>query len=145
MIVATIPLANAFQDDNCGILSTVMGFLSPLLGNMNPILYAICCMILVAVVTQIVHNLVLAIVFVPIFCTMMINMGGNPYLVYILVYWGLNFSFVTPAASMNAVIMHGNENVTTKWAYGSGLIILFVGMIVTTLVGWPLVSIFMPY
>lgn len=145
MIIATIPLANAFQADECGILPTVMGFLQPLLGNMNPILYAICCMILVGVVTQVVHNLVLAIVFVPIFCNMMIGMGGNPYLVYILVYWGLNLSFTTPAASMNAVIMHGNEHVTTKWAYGSGAIILVAGMIVTVLVGWPLVSIFMPY
>ena len=145
MIIATIPLANAFQADECGILPTVMGFLQPLLGNMNPILYAICCMILVGVVTQVVHNLVLAIVFVPIFCNMMISMGGNPFLVYILVYWGLNLSFTTPAASMNAVIMHGNEHVDTKWAYGSGAIILVAGMIVTTLVGWPLVSIFMPY
>ena len=145
MIIATIPLANAFQADECGILPTVMGFLQPLLGNMNPILYAICCMILVGVVTQVVHNLVIAIVFVPIFCNMMISMGGNPFLVYILVYWGLNLSFTTPAASMNAVIMHGNEHVDTKWAYGSGAIILVAGMIVTTLVGWPLVSIFMPY
>lgn len=145
MIIATIPLANAFQADECGILPTVMGFLQPLLGNMNPILYAICCMILVGVVTQVVHNLVLAIVFVPIFCNMMISMGGNPFLVYILVYWGLNLAFMTPAASMNAVIMHGNEHVDTKWAYGSGAIILVAGMIVTTLVGWPLVSIFMPY
>ena len=145
MIIATIPLANAFQADECGILPTVMGFLQPLLGNMNPILYAICCMILVGVVTQVVHNLVLAIVFVPIFCNMMISMGGNPFLVYILVYWGLNLSFTTPAASMNAVIMHGNEHVDTKWAYVSGAIILVAGMIVTTLVGWPLVSIFMPY
>lgn len=145
MIIATIPLANAFQADECGILPTVMGFLQPLLGNMNPILFAICCMILVGVVTQVVHNLVLAIVFVPIFCNMMISMGGNPFLVYILVYWGLNLSFTTPAASMNAVIMHGNEHVDTKWAYGSGAIILVAGMIVTTLVGWPLVSIFMPY
>lgn len=145
MIIATIPLANAFQADECGILPTVMGFLQPLLGNMNPILYAICCMILVGVVTQVVHNMVLAIVFVPIFCNMMISMGGNPFLVYILVYWGLNLSFTTPAASMNAVIMHGNEHVDTKWAYGSGAIILIAGMIVTTLVGWPLVSIFMPY
>lgn len=145
MIIATIPLANAFQADECGILPTVMGFLQPLLGNMNPILYAICCMIMVGVVTQVVHNMVLAIVFVPIFCNMMISMGGNPFLVYILVYWGLNLSFTTPAASMNAVIMHGNEHVDTKWAYVSGAIILVAGMIVTTLVGWPLVSIFMPY
>ena len=76
---------------------------------------------------------------------MMISMGGNPFLVYILVYWGLNLSFTTPAASMNAVIMLGNDHVDTKWAYGSGAIILVAGMIVTTLVGWPLVSIFMPY
>lgn len=145
MIIATIPLANAFQADECGILPTIMGFLQPLLGNMNPILYAICCMVLLGTFTQVVHNLVLAIVFIPIFCNMMMSMGGNPFLVYIFVYWALNLSFTTPAASMNAVIMHGNEDVTTKWAYGSGAIILVAGMIVTVLVGWPLVSIFMPY
>ena len=76
---------------------------------------------------------------------MAINMGGNPYLVYILMYWALNLAFTTPAASMNAVIMHGNENVKPKWAYGTGLIILIAGSIVTVAVGAPLVSIFMPF
>ena len=60
---------------------------------------------------------------------MMISMGGNPFLVYIACLLGLEpVLFTTPAASMNAVIMHGNEHVDTKWAYGSGAIILVAGM-----------------
>lgn len=145
MIIATIPLANAFQAEQCGILQTVMAFLTPLLGNMDPILFAVCCMILVGISTQFIHNIILAIVFIPIFCHMMVNMGGNPYLVYIYLFWALNLSFVTPAASMTAVIMHGNENVTPKWSYASGIIILVVGSLVTILCGLPLVNIFMPY
>ena len=145
MIIATIPLANAFQAEECGILPTVMGFLTPLLGNMNPILFAICCGILVGVSTQFIHNIILAIVFIPIFCKMMVAMGGNPYLVYIILFWALNLSFVTPAASMTAVIMHGNETVDAKWAYASGIIILVVGLAATVICALPLVGIFMPY
>ena len=122
-----------------------MAFLAPLLGNMNPILFAICGMIWVGIFTQFIHNIILAIVFIPIFCNMMLSMGGNPYLVYIYLFWALNLSFVTPAASMTAVIMHGNENVTPKWAYASGIIILVVGSIVTIVCGLPLVTFFMPY
>ncbi len=144
-IIATIPLANAFQADECGILPTVMGFLQPLLGNMNPVFYAFFCMILLALVTQVVHNLVLAIVFVPIFCNMMVTLGGNPVVCYIMIYWGLSLSFLTPAASMSAVLMHGNEDVTSKGAYGSGAIILVVGIIVTAVVGYPLCSVLVPY
>lgn len=145
MIIATIPLANAFQAEQCGILQTVMAFLTPLLGDMNPILFAICCMLLVGISTQFIHNIILAIVFIPIFCNMMVAMGGNPYLVYIYLFWALNLSFVTPAASMTAVIMHGNENVTSKWAYASGIIILVVGSVVTIVCGLPLVTLLMPY
>ena len=145
MIIATIPLANAFQAEDCGILATVMSVLTPLLGNMHPVLFAICCMVLVGVATQVVHNIILAIVFIPIFCNMVIGMGGNPYLVYIFMFWALNLSFTTPAASMTAVIMHGNENISVKGAYGSGFLILVVGILVTVLVGLPLVTAFLPY
>ena len=133
MIIATIPLANAFQAEDAGIIKTIMGFLTPLLGNMNPILFAVCCMILVGFTTQVVHNIILAIVFIPIFCNMAIGMGGNPYLVYIFMFWALNLSFMTPAASMTAVIMHGNEECDVKYAYLYGFTILIVGMIVTVL------------
>lgn len=145
LIIAVIPLANAFGATECGILTTITGALEPLVGNMNPLIFAVFCMLIVGVSTQVITNLVLAIVFVPVFCGMAINMGGNPYLVYILMYWALNLAFTTPAASMNAVIMHGNENVKPKWAYGTGLIILIAGSIVTVAVGAPLVSIFMPF
>lgn len=145
MIVATIPLADAFQLEDAGIVKTIMGFLTPLLGDMNPFLFAICCMILVGLTTQVVHNIILAIVFIPIFCNMVIGMGGNPYLVYIFMFWALNLSFMTPAASMTAVIMHGNEQCDVKYAYLYGFVILAVGMIVTVLIGGPLVGWMMPY
>lgn len=145
MIVATIPLADAFQLEDAGIVKTIMGFLTSLLGDMNPFLFAICCMILVGLTTQVVHNIILAIVFIPIFCNMVIGMGGNPYLVYIFMFWALNLSFMTPAASMTAVIMHGNEQCDVKYAYLYGFVILAVGMIVTVLIGGPLVGWMMPY
>ena len=142
LIIATIPLTSALQNNEYGIMPTIMGFLTPLLGEMNPTLFCICCMILMALITQVVHNLILAIVFIPIFCNMSISMGGNPYVCYIMIYWALTLAFSTPAASMNAAIMHGNEWVAGKKAYIYGLLYMVIGCLILIVVGVPLLNVF---
>ena len=69
-------------------------------------------------------------------------MGGNPYVCYIMIYWALTLAFSTPAASMNAAIMHGNEWVAGKKAYIYGLLYMVIGCLILIVVGVPLLNVF---
>lgn len=108
LIVATTPLAAAFQAEECGIMPTVMGFLTPILTSMSPAVFIIACTIILGITTQVVHNLILAIVFIPILCPLCASMGGNPYACFLVINMALMMAFVTPAASMNAGMIFGH-------------------------------------
>lgn len=56
LLVATEPLASAFNADECGILPSIMTAVTPLLTTLSPALFLVICMIVLGIVTQFVHN-----------------------------------------------------------------------------------------
>ena len=140
LIVATTPLAAAFEAEECGIMSTIMGFLTPLLTDMSPTLFIVVCTITLGIVTQFVHNLILAIVFIPILCPLCAQMGGNPYACFFAIFFALTFAFATPAASMNAALIFGHEAIRAKDGYMQGIMHLVISLVLVLIVGIPLAN-----
>lgn len=140
LIVATTPLAAAFQAEECGIMTTLMGFLTPILTNMSPAIFIIACTIILGIVTQLVHNLILGIVFIPVLCSLCISMDGNPYACYLAINMALMMAFVTPAASMNAGMIFGHPWLTPKTAYLQGTLHLVIGLAIALILGLPLAN-----
>lgn len=140
LIVATTPLAAAFQAEECGIMPTVMGFLTPILTSMSPAVFIIACTIILGITTQVVHNLILAIVFIPILCPLCASMGGNPYACFLVINMALMMAFVTPAASMNAGMIFGHPWLSPKTAYLQGTLHLVIGLAIALLIGLPLAN-----
>lgn len=140
LIVATTPLAAAFQAEDCGIMTTLMGFLTPILTSMSPAIFMIACTIILGITTQVVHNLILGIVFIPILCPLCASMGGNPFTCYLAINMALTMAFVTPAASMNAGMIFGHPWLTPKTAYLQGMLHLIIGLAIALLVGIPLAN-----
>ncbi len=141
LIVATTPLAAAFQAEECGIMTTLMGFLTPILTNMSPAIFIIACTIILGIVTQLVHNLILGIVFIPVLCPLCATMGGNPYACYLAINMALMMAFVTPAASMNAGMIFGHPWLNAKTAYMQGILHLVIGLAIAVIIGLPLANI----
>lgn len=141
LIVATTPLAAAFQAEECGIMTTLMGFLTPILTNMSPAIFIIACTIILGITTQIVHNLILGIVFIPVLCPLCATMGGNPYACFLAINMALMMAFITPAASMNAGLIFGHPWLNAKTAYMQGTLHLIIGLAITLIVGLPLANI----
>ncbi len=141
LIVATTPLANALNDEACGIMPTVMGFLTPILTGMSPFIFIAACAIVLGITTQFVHNLILAIVFIPILVPLCAQMGGNPYACYFAIYFALTMAFMTPAASMNAALIFGHDSMRPKDAYIQGFTHFVLSMALLLLVGVPLANI----
>lgn len=142
LIMCTVPLAAAMEADSTGIMASFMAAVTPLLSGLSPMVFAIVVFLFITLSTQIVHNLLLVIIFVPIACPLMIELGGNPYIVFFLIYWGSCLAYLTPAASMTAALMHGHPDVPPKSAYFSGLIFMVTGMIICPLVIIPICNIF---
>ncbi len=144
LIVATTPLAAAFQAEECGIMPTLMGILTPILTNMSPAIFIVACAIILGLVTQLVHNLILAIVFIPVLCKLCAATGGNPYACYLAINMALMLAFATPAASMNAGMIYGHAWMTSKSAFAQGMLHLALGLALALIVGLPLANILFP-
>lgn len=141
LIIATTPLAAAFNSADCGIMATIMGFLTPILTSMSPMLFIIACSLLLGITSQFVHNLVLAIVFIPILVPLCAQMGGDPYACYLAIYFALTMAFATPAASMNAALVFGHSSLTPKDGYLNGIMHFVLAMLLVLIVGMPLAHI----
>lgn len=138
LLVASTPLAAAFNAEECGIMSTLMGFLTPILTNMDGIVFIVICTIVIGITTQFVHNLIVAIVLLPILCPLFASMGGNPATLYMCLVWALTFAFATPAASMNAALIFGHSSLTSKDGYVNGIMHLVLALILVVLIGIPM-------
>jgi len=141
LIVATTPLAAAFQAEECGIMTTLMGFLTPILTNMSPAIFIIGCTIVLGIATQFIHNLILCIVFIPVLCPLCATMGGNPYACYLAINMALMLAIVTPAGSINAGMVYGHSWMTAKSSFWQGMLHLVLGIVLVLVVGVPLANI----
>ncbi len=138
LLVATYPLASAMQSQDCGIMATVLGAIQPHLGAMNPTLFMIICMVVLGIATQFVHNVVLAAMFIPMMCTLCIDMGGNPIVMFFLLYMALQCAYATPGASMQGAMMFGNQWLGKHDGFFYGILFLIMTYIIMIIVGIPL-------
>ncbi len=138
LLVATFPIADAMKSPDCGIMATVSGFVVPLLGDMNPTLFIILCMVVLGITTQFVHNIVLSAMFIPMMANLCMEMGGNPYVLFFAAYLALQAAYVTPGASMQAAMMHGHDWLNRTDGYYWGIVFLMITFVVMIVVGIPL-------
>jgi len=127
LLMATFPVAAAMRSADCGIMDTISKSTMPLISNMSISIIIIAVMIIIAVLTQVTHNVVLGIMFMPFVCQIVANMGGNPIVAWWGMFMALMSAFGTPAASMNAAMVFGHANVRESkmgYVYGFGYAII---------------------
>lgn len=103
-------------------MATISTTLTPLVSDMGLIPFMILSIILVGCLTQIMHNIVLGAMFIPVLCPLCEQLGGNAFVLWYMLYVTLNCAFVTPAASMQSAMVHdmsGNQKICVHfWHYG---------------------------
>lgn len=130
LLAVTYPLAAAMESEDVGITATINQSLIPLLSGLNATTLIILTVVILGIITQFMHNIVLGAVFIPIITPLVIEMGGNPYTAFFMMYLSLMCAYVTPAGSMMAGLVFGNKDMVRKDAYIMGLVFLIVGTIV---------------
>lgn len=143
LIAITIPLGDALQSSDTGVMGAISRWLMPLVSGMSPMVFIAICTVALTILTQFLHNVICGAVFFPMLTPIVIQMGGNPYVFLVTVFIGLMSAYATPAASMFAGLVFGTKDISTKAAYLSGW--LYTGMTIVILIALiPLWSMLMP-
>lgn len=130
LLAVTYPLADAMESADTGITATIAATITPILMNLDVTVLIIASMIFLGIITQFMHNIVMGAIFLPMIPPIVMQMGGNPYTCFFLMYLALMCAYVTPAGSMMAGLVFGHETMVRKDAYIFGLLFLAVTCIV---------------
>ena len=121
MMSASMPLASALESDEAGILSTLMGFVLPLIEKSGPIVFIIIVVIGLGIATQFIHNAILMVIFTPTLCAICVEIGVPVDLYIVLMSLTCQTAYLTPGASAAGAIMHGNIDwISSKNIYLGG-------------------------
>lgn len=139
LLAATMPLCAAMESDATGIVVTVLGILGPLVSNLSPFVFIFAVLLLFGITTQVVHNMVLIIAFMPTLANLAIQFGIHPALFALMFAIMMQTAFMTPSASAQAVMVFGNtEWITQKQAYLYGTVFFVMVFILLIAVVYPL-------
>ncbi|MBR2627367.1 MAG: hypothetical protein IKD30_03815 [Peptococcaceae bacterium] len=129
----TVPMGSALSHAEVGIMATVAAYVTPLLGKFSVMGIYIFTIIAMGVITQFLHNMVVAFLFMPLLTPVAVSMGADPNIMFLMLFIGLACSFATPAASMNSGFIFGNPQIDVKRAYLYGWTLLIVAIVCTLL------------
>ncbi len=126
----TIPLSAAMESAEVGITATINEVCVALFSGWSLTIMVILIMVVIGLITQLMHNVVIGAIFIPIFAPLVISMGGNPLVFFFMFYFILQCAYATPAGSMMAAMVFGKENLPTKHAYMFGIMFWAVSELV---------------
>lgn len=139
LLAATMPLCAAMESPDTGIVATVLGILGPLVSGLSPVAYLAAVLLIFGLTTQVVHNMVLIIAFMPTLANLAMSFGIHPALFALIFAMMMQTAFMTPAASAQAVMVFGNtEWITNKQAYLYGTVFFILVLILLLAIVYPL-------
>lgn len=145
LTVATQPLGSAINSADCGIMASIMTTITPWLTSITPTMFLVAVVLILGITTQVVHNMVLMVVFIPILVPIYASMGGNPWIMFIGMYVALNAAFATPAASWNSAMMFGCGGVISKQMYIHGTMHFIWSLVLFFIIMLPMATVLLPY
>ena len=117
LLGASFPVADAIKSNDCGLVAFATQTLTPLLQGLGFVPFLVVSVTVLCVASQFAHNLILQMVFVPLTCPIVVAAGFNPIVSSIVIYFGCNFAYFTPGASMIGAMYFGSEWIPNKNIY----------------------------
>ena len=145
MLAATMPLSAAIESKDTGLIATVVGLMQKMLGNVNGTFFLVLVVALFLLATQFAHNLVLAIVLMPVIAKLGLDYGIHPFAIINLIWFAAQSAFLLPASSSPAAMIYGNDHwVSNRYAYLYNAAFIIVALIVPVCIGVPLSQVIFP-
>jgi len=130
LLAAVIPLSNALQSADTGIINAVVGVIYPLVSSLGPTGFIAVCTILLCLLTQVLPNFICAAFFFPILTPILVQMGGNPGILLFTGTAALMSAYGTPSGNMYAPLVFGSELIGKKAGYLTGWIYVIVVLVI---------------
>lgn len=111
LFIIILPLSNLLMGDDTGIKLFLVNALQPIFGGIPPLVFMVTTLALPIIITNFANNIVVAMIFIQIICTMAAPLGVNMTPMIMTLMIGANLAFYTPAASAPAALVFGN----TEW------------------------------
>ena len=92
-MAATTPRNKLLKALNQLFVATVNEFCTPIFSSMGTTAMLIAVVIIIGILTQFLHNVVMAALFTPVLAPIFISMGGNPITFFFVLYAALCCSF----------------------------------------------------
>lgn len=126
LVAITIPLGNMMSGQDFGVSATLGAYCSALFGDIDGIAMVIISVIVLGLSTQVMHNLILGAIFMPILIPLGVSMGVNPYTFFFVLRIALVTAYMTPAASINAGMIFGRGDIPAKHSLLIGTVLFVV-------------------
>lgn len=118
MFAATTPISTALESEQCGIISTLVTTLSPLVSNLGLWPFYIAVFFIFWIITQFAHNIVVAAVLTPFMVKFAVLVGANPCFLVAGICAVCQMAYLTPGASSAAAVFYSNKEwIPTNQAY----------------------------
>lgn len=110
LLATAMTLASAISGET-GINQLFAQILSPILGGHGTVLFYILIIVVGVIMTNIINNVVVGMILVPIICTFSGTLGFPPEILTVAICLLMNVTFLLPSGSPIAAFLHGN----TEW------------------------------
>ena len=139
---AVLSVAGLMSAESTGIQKSLMAIVGPILTSQGTMVFTLLVVVIAIVLTNIVANTVVGLLFVPIIysCSIQLGINGTPILCLMLV--AIHLAIITPGGSPFAAMLFGNSSwVRPKDVYRYGTISIMLIAIIMLIVGIPLSNI----
>lgn len=140
MFCATMPVAAAMSNEDIGVINFLVSLLSPIFNHFSGLAFCAVFLLLGGLITQVAHNLVLAVMLTPVLYSFCMQMEINPVMMCTLFSFAIATAVATPGGSATAALMFTNDWIGVKNAYKYGWLMAVIATAVVIIVGIPVGS-----
>ena len=139
MVAATLSLGSALTNENIGLITNITNTITPILSTVAPIMVVFIFMIWTATQTNLSSNMVTVTVVSTVAIPLTMTLGTiHPEVVSCLIGIMASYAFATPPAMATVAFAIGSEWTDAPFMFKYGLILMVVGIVLATFVGYPL-------
>ncbi len=139
LLGAIIPISNALESEQTGIMDTILGWLSSTLSGFSGTMLLVVVVLLFLTVTQFANNMLLMTIFIPMLSKLGLEYGIHPFVIANLIHLSAQSAFLMPGSSSQAAMIYGNtEWVSNKIALRYNVSYILIAYVVLIGVGIPL-------
>lgn len=137
MFAAIMPISSAIGGEGIGIIPFIVDLLDPVFSQMGPVLFSICFVAFVGVLTIFTPDLILAAMIPPVLYGFCVQLNVDARLIVTLCLFATSVAIATPSSSsMSAIIFANKEWIDTKSAYKYCCITAIASILVIIILGF---------